>query len=98
MVDQINLGGPTTRTDATVSRPYTQELHPFLVPLETVAGNGEMHITWTFLNANRIAGPATVTLTGILKNVVRPSWDANATGAAMLGLVMGCDVLAQQTN
>lgn len=98
MLSQINLGGPTTRTDATVSRPYSAELHPFLVPLEQVAGNGSMNITWTVLNAQRVSLGNTVTLTGILKTVNRPAWDANATAPAMLALVMGCDVDAQQTQ
>src|SRR5689334_17728635 len=62
MVGQVNLGGPTTRTDATVGRPYTKELHPFIVPLEQVAGNGAMNISWTILDAKgSAAGNPTVT-------------------------------------
>lgn len=103
MLAQVNLGGPTTRTDATVSRPYTKEIHPFLVPLEKFAGFGRMHITYTILGPNVNTGKLTtlgptVTLTGILKNVTRPNWDANATGTAMFSLVMGCDVEAHTTQ
>lgn len=94
MVDQVNLGGPRTRTDATVMRPYTKELHPFIKPLEDVAGNGKMHITYTILDGTGSKAGPTVTLTGILKNVTRPNWNANGTGVAMLSLVMGCDVAA----
>lgn len=97
MLSQVNLGGPTTRTDATVSRPYSTDLHPFMKPLEDRAGNQSMQITWTAMNASKQALGNVVTLTGILKNVTRPTWDANATGAAMLALVMGCDVESQQT-
>lgn len=99
MVGQVNLGGPTTRTDATVSRPYTADLHPYLWQLEAAAGSGTMHITWTILNSGGFAvGNGTVTLTGILKNVTRPQWDSNANGAAMLSLVMGCDVASSEST
>lgn len=92
MVGQVNLGGPTTRTDATVMRPYTKELHPYVVALENIAGQGTMHVTYSILDANgNVIGP-TVTITGILKNVTRPNFDSNASGVAMLSLVMGCDV------
>lgn len=92
LVGQVNLGGPTTRSDATVMRPYTVELHPYIVALEEVAGLGTMHITYSILDTTgHVIGP-TVTLRGILKNVTRPNFDSNASGVAMLSLVMGCDV------
>jgi hypothetical protein len=94
MLGQVNLGGPTTRSDATVMRPYTAELHPYIVALEEIAGQGVMNITYTILNAvGQTIGPV-VTLTGLLKSVTRPNFDSNATGAAMLTLVMGCDAQA----
>lgn len=94
MVGQVNLGGPTTRTDATIERPYTRELHPYIKTLENLAGTQGMSATYTILDVRgNVVGP-TVTLRGILKNVIRPEWDANATAAAMLGVVMGCDVEA----
>lgn len=99
MQPQKNLGGPTTRTDATVSRPYTPELHRRIVDLENYSGNGAMNIKWTILDSTgSAAGNPTVTIDGILKNVTRPNWDANATGAAMLALVMGCNVASQITH
>lgn len=103
MLPQINLGGPTTRNDATVSRPYSLQLHPYLVPLEKFAGFGRMHITYTVLTPNlttgKITSPGqTVTLRGILKNVVRPNWDANNAATAMFSIVMGCDVEAHITQ
>ena len=98
MVGQVNLGGPTTRTDATVSRPYSSEIHPFIKRLENQAGNGSMKIHWTAMNAAKQALGNVFTITGILKNVTRPNWDSNATGAAMLAVVMGCDVEGQQTQ
>lgn len=94
MVGQVNLGGPTTRTDVTVTRPYTAELHPYIVALENIAGSGTMHVSYAILNANGYTIGSTVTITGILKNVTRPNFDSNATGTAMLSLVMGCDVVA----
>lgn len=99
MLGQVNLGGPTTRTDATVSRPYTKELHPFIKRLEDAGGNGAMSISWTILDATgSTAGGPTYTINGILKNVTRPNWDSNTAGAAMLALVMGCNVEAAQSH
>ena len=94
MQPQVNLGGPTTRTDATVTRPYTNELHPFVKPLEDAAGNSAMSISWVILDSTgaRPSSAPVITLHGILKNVTRPNWDANATGTAFLSLVMGCNV------
>lgn len=93
MVGQVNLGGPTTRTDATVSRPYTTQLHPFVVKLDQAAGSTAMNISYTVLDATgSAAGNPTVTLNGILKNVTRPNFDSNTAGTAMLSLVMGCNV------
>src|SRR5580698_10170489 len=59
MSPQVNLGGPTTRTDATVSRPYTKELHPFLTPLEYFAGFSSMHITYTIMGPDPNTGQLT---------------------------------------
>lgn len=99
MVGQVNLGGPSTRTDATVTRPYTRELHPFLQRLESAAGNGAMTISWTILDARgSAAGGKTFAINGILKNVTRPNWDSNTAGAAMLSLVMGCNVDGTQSH
>jgi hypothetical protein len=103
MLPQVTLGGPTTRNDATVSRPYTRELHPFLVPLEKFAGFGRMAITYTIMGPNLTTGKLvtlgpTVTLRGILKNVTRPNWDANSASTAMFSLVMGCDVESHVTQ
>lgn len=103
MLPQVNLGGPTTRTDATVTRPYTKELHPFLVPLEAFCGFSVMHITYTIMGPSPTTGKLTtlgptVTLTGILKTINRPAWDANATGTAMFSLIMGCDVASSITQ
>ncbi len=94
MVGQINLGGPTTRTDATVTRPYTNELHPHIVDLENIAGTAHMTIHYSILDTRGNVVGKTVAMTGILKNVTRPQFDANAENTAMLTLVMGCDVVS----
>jgi hypothetical protein len=94
MVGQVNLGGPSTRTDCTVQRPYTKEIHPYIVQLDNVAGRSAMKVTYSILGPTAAVIGPTVTLTGILKNVMRPNFDSNASGVAMLGLVMGCDVAA----
>lgn len=100
MIPQVNLGGPTTRNDATISRPYTAELHPYLQPLEVLAGRSIVTIKFVILQASgsTFAGHpgAVYSMGGVLKNVVRPNWDSNATGTAMLSLVIGMNVAASE--
>ena len=99
MLPQVNLGGPTTRTDCTVTRPYTAEIHPFLTQLEALAGQGIVNVKFTVLQGNATTFPngTTVTMQGILKNVTRPNFDANASGTAMLSLVIGMNVANQSS-
>lgn len=100
MQPQVSLGGPRTRTDATIKTPYSPALHALLVPLENVAGNAAMSVSYTPLDAsgNPAANSPTVTLHGILKTVTRPNYEASAQAAAMLSLVMSCHAEASTGN
>lgn len=89
MLPQVNLGGPATRTDVTVSRQYSAQLHPFIIALENVAGKAACQVSYTPLDTNGSPNGGTVTMTGILKNVIKPVANANASNAAMLQLVIG---------
>jgi hypothetical protein len=89
LLPQVNLGGPAQRTDVTVKRQYSAQLHAFIVQLENVAGRAFCVASYTILDANGNPNGGTVTVTGILKTVQRPNWEANASNAAFLGLVIG---------
>lgn len=87
-----NLGGPPTRSDCTVERQYTNDvLHPLIPVLEALCGNAAMKVSWTPLDGNGNPNGSTESITGILKGVKKPKWDANAQGASFLTLTMGCD-------
>ena len=87
----VQLGGPKTRSDLTVKRQYTTALDPFLKQLEDAAGGARMSVSWTMTDADGNANGETHTLTGVLKEVQWPQFDANSTAAGFLTLVMACD-------
>ncbi len=109
ILGEINLGGPSSRSDVTVSRPYTSELHPFISRLDSWAGTTAMVVSYAMLNYKRkdfshnraiqweVTGP-TVTVNGILKSVVRPEYDAEVEGVAMFSLVMACFVESSESK
>lgn len=87
----VNLGGPTKRSDVTVKVQYSTDLDGVIKPLEGLAGKRSMAVSWTPLDADGNTNGNTNTLTGVLKQVMRPNFDANASGATFLSLVMACN-------
>lgn len=94
MLNQQNLGGPATRADVTVMRPYSTALAPYIVQLENVVGRAAMQCSYTPLDANGNPDGPTMTITGILKKVTPPARNANNQSAAYLTLVMGANTPA----
>lgn len=90
----IQLGGPSTRSDVTVKRQYSSGLDNIFIQLENGCGNAAMWVAWTPIDANQNPNGSTHVLSGILKEVQAPQYDANATGAGFLTLVMSPDVEA----
>jgi hypothetical protein len=88
----INLGGPAKRTDVTAKVQYSPNLDAILPTLETFAGKRSMAVSWTILDADGNVNGATNTISGVLKQVMRPNFDANASNAGFLSLVMACNV------
>lgn len=87
-----NLGGPNTRSDCMVERQYTNDvIHPLIRTLEQLCGNAGAKITWTPLDGDGNKNGDTLGITGKLKGVKPPKWDANAQGAQFLTLTFGCD-------
>lgn len=91
MLPALDLGGPANRSDCTVKRQYSVELHPYIPLLERGVGNARMWVSWTPLDANGATNGDTLTLTGVLKEVLVPTVDANTAAAAFLTLIMSCD-------
>jgi hypothetical protein len=92
MGDEENLGGPRTRSDCTVERQYTNDvLHPLIPALERATGGGAGKISWTPLDGDGNPNGQTESITGILKGVKKPKWDANASNTAFLVLTFGCN-------
>lgn len=92
MLPEQDLGGPSTRTDATMQRNYNAALHAYFVQLENTVGKGGMWMSWTPLDANGNPNGGTVTITGKVKSAKPSGRNANNTGPAYLVVVMSCDV------
>jgi hypothetical protein len=88
----INLGGPSKRSDATVKVQYSTDFNAIISTLEGLAGKRSMAVSWTPLDADMNPNGSTTTITGVLKQVMRPNFDANASAVGFLQLVMGCNV------
>jgi hypothetical protein len=87
----VQLGGPSSRSDVTVKRQYTNSLDAYLEQLENASGAARMTVSWTPLDADGNQNGNQHTLTGVLKEVQWPMFDANSTAAAFLTLVMAAD-------
>lgn len=87
----IQLGGPASRSDCTVKRHYTTSIDQYVEALELACGQAAMWVSWTPIDANQSPNGDTHLLTGILKEVQIPQYDANTNAAGMITLVMACD-------
>lgn len=98
MGDEIELGGPVSRSDLTVKRMYSDVLHALIVNLENAAGKRVGTASYTPLDADGNVAGQTITYSGVLKSVTRPNAEANSNAAAELVLVFGVNekVVASQ--
>ena len=94
MINQIPLGGPASRADATIKRPYSTALAPYMVQLENVVGRAGMWMSWTPLDANGNPDGPTETIGGILIGCPPPARNAAGTNATYLTLVMSAFTVA----
>lgn len=91
MQPAVELGGPVNRTDVTVKRLYSDQMHALLYQLDALTGKASMWASYTPLDANGNPMGDTITITGILKQTMRPNYEANTVGAQFLTLVMACN-------
>lgn len=92
MGDEESLGGPRSRSNATLTRQYTNDvLHPLVPKLEALCGAGAAAISWKPLDADGNPDGDTHGISGILIDVQTTKRDANTSEAMFLTLVFSCN-------
>ena len=93
---EVELGGPSTRSDATVTTQNSDILAGQHPTLESKIGRGAARVSVQFLDDYGKAIPgAAFTIKGKLKGAELPDLNGEATGAAgMYTVTVGCDELA----
>ena len=91
MLPGRQLGGPSERTDVTVRRQFIPELQPYVVSVDQVVGVAAAWVSYTLLDRNKNPTGPTVSMTGILKSMMRTNFDANNAAAAFFALVIALD-------
>lgn len=95
----LNLGGPSKRSDVTIKTQYTSDwTGDVIVALENACGALAVSASWTRLDATGNKNGQSFNVTGILKSVQKPVFDANASGAVFIGLVIACDTEASTSG
>jgi hypothetical protein len=86
----VELGGQVVRTDATVTRQWSDALIAVYYDLDGSAGNTVASVSFTPLNLNKsMSGQPSFTWTGILLTVTPPPVSAESDTAAFLSIVIG---------
>jgi hypothetical protein len=86
----VAMPAPAKRTNVTLKRPYTMQLHPFIPALEGAVGRGRVSASYTPFDSDGNQGQ-TITRHGFLKELQIPTWDAASGETVYLGVVMECD-------
>ena len=99
MLPQQDLGGVVTWSDITITRPYSDVVHPYYGQWANVTGRASMWVSYTPKDANGNPTGGTITYQGVLKAVRRPGYNAQNTGnAAMLTIVMSVTSMSPASN
>jgi|SRR5581483_172257 len=97
MQPAVALGGPAKRNAVTVKRPYDTTTDNVIVQLENQVGKSGAWVSFTLLDAEGNPGAHTETITGVLKQVLRPNFDANGSAVAYLSLVIDPNAAATRS-
>jgi hypothetical protein len=87
LIASVAMPGPPTRTNVTVTLPYSMEIHAILTDIEA-AVNHAMTASYTPTDVDGNPNDETITRTGLLKEPQIPTWDAKSGEPVFLGLVM----------
>lgn len=93
---EVELGGPATRSNATLTIQHSDIMAGQHAALATRVGRGRVQVLVQFLDnyGNTLAG-ASETVKGVLKSAEPPDMNGEATGAVgMYQITVGCDELA----
>jgi hypothetical protein len=93
---EVELGGPATRSDATVTIQHSDILASQHPTLQAKIGRGRARVSVQFLdNYGSALSGASETVQGVLKGAEMPDMNGEATGAVgMYTITVGCDELA----
>lgn len=87
MGKEVSLGGPSSRSDMTVTIQMSDVVAGWITKFENRNGRGALKISWTYLDAEGLPASATQTRTGILKTVTPPPMDASGNAAVKFSIV-----------
>ena len=90
LVSSIAMPGPKTRTNVTVTLPYSTDIHALINSIEAAVNNA-MTAAYTPTDVDGNPNDLTITRTGLLKEPQIPNWDAKSGEPVFLGLVMECN-------
>ena len=91
MGTEVELGGPATRADATITTQNTEKMAGYHKTLEHLIGKGKAVITIQYLDeySNVLSGRG-FTVRGKLKEATLPDANANTPDAGMYTVVVAC--------
>lgn len=86
-INAVAIPGPVKRSNVTVTRPYTADMHAVLNALEaSLNSTGSVWYTPTDADGNTLNAD-TISYTGIFKSIKKPKWDASSGKVGMISLV-----------
>ena len=86
-IKAVAIPGPVKRSNVTVTRPYTLDMHAVINLLEaSLNSSGSVWYTPTDADGNTLNAD-TITYTGILRSIKKPKWDGGSGKAGMISLV-----------
>lgn len=95
MGDEVDIGGPSSRGDVTVSIQFTDVVAGWHKRLEAaVRDDAPASVGWTFLARGRIPTGPTHTVTGTIKSAALPDFDSQGNAAGMYTVVVACNEVA----
>ena len=96
---QQELGGQVTRTDATITRQWSDALIATFFALDNAAGHTNASVTFIPLNSDKTTtGQTGFVYNGVLLTVTQPPINSDADAASFLSIVIGLHEPIGQTQ
>lgn len=95
MGDEVDLGGPSSRGDITLTTQFSDVMAVLHKKLENAVRNDAPAIVgWTFLGRGRVALGTTHTVRGVMKSAALPDISSVSPEAGMYTVVVACHEVA----